>query len=262
MAHLLRNGCLTTIEGRPTIGKRGEDVNILKESVLKSERIRMKTITFENRGKAGQRLGKALIDRGYRGENTLVLGIPRGGIVVADEVAKALSAVLDVIIARKLRAPYQPELGIGAVAGRDYILLNEEVIRAVGASRDYLNREIAFQKQEIERRLRSYRCHRPAPEVAGKSVIVVDDGIATGYTLRASLESLRQGHPHRLVAAAPVAAQNSVEMLKAFADEVVCLTTPLSFHAVGVWYQNFDQVSDEEAMAILRRNWSSWPMAA
>jgi predicted phosphoribosyltransferase len=222
----------------------------------------MKTMTFKNRREAGRQLASALIKRGYRAENTLVLGIPRGGLLVADEVAKALSATLDVIIARKLRAPYQPELGIGAVVDGDYILLNEELVRTVGTSQDYLNREIAFQKEEIERRLRFYRGGRPAPEVARKTVIVVDDGIATGYTFRASLESLRQRHPDRLVAGAPVAARDSLEMLKAFADEVVCLNTPLSFFAVGAWYQNFDQVSDEEAVAILRRNWSSWPLAA
>jgi putative phosphoribosyl transferase len=222
----------------------------------------MKTIIFEDRREAGRQLAKALINRGYKGENTLLLGIPRGGLVVADEVAKALSAILDVIISRKLRAPYQPELGIGAVVDGDHILLNEELIRTVGANQEYLNREIAFQKEEIERRLRFYRGHRPAPEVAGKTVIVVDDGIATGYTFRASLESLRQRHPDRLVAAAPVAARDSAEMLTAFADEIICLNTPLSFFAVGAWYQNFEQVSDEEAVAILQRNWSSWSLAA
>lgn len=222
----------------------------------------MKTIIFENRREAGRQLAMALINRGYKGENTLVLGIPRGGLVVADEVAKALSAILEVIIARKLRAPYRPELGIGAVVDGNHILLNEELVRTVGANQEYLNREIAFQKEEIERRLRFYRDHRPASEVAGKTVIVVDDGIATGYTFRASLESLRQRHPDRLVAAAPVAARDSVEMLTAFADEIVCLNIPPSFFAVGAWYQNFEQVSDEEAVAILRRNRSSWPLAA
>ena len=217
---------------------------------------------FENRREAGRQLATALINRGYKGENTLVLGIPRGGLVVADEVAKALSAVLDVIIARKLRAPYQPELGIGAVVDGDYVILNEQLVRAVGASQEYLNREIDFQKEEIERRLLFYRNHRPAPEIAGKTVIVVDDGIATGYTFRASLESLRRRYPDRLVAAAPVAARDSVEMLTAFADEIVCLNTPLSFYAVGAWYQDFDQVSDEEAAAILRRKRSSLPLAA
>ncbi len=219
-------------------------------------------MTFENRREAGHRLARALMKRSYRGKNTLVLGIPRGGLVVADEVAKALSSALDIVIARKLRAPYQPELGIGAVVDRDHILLNEELVRTVGASQDYLNHEITFQKEEVERWSRFYRDGRPAPEVAGKTVIIVDDGIATGYTFRASLESLRQRRPRRLVAATPVAARDSAEMLRAFADEVVCLSIPASFLAVAAWYRNFDQVSDEEAAAILRRNWSRWPLAA
>ena len=217
---------------------------------------------FENRSEAGRWLARALIKRGYRGENTLVLGIPRGGLVVADEVAKALSAALDIIIARKLRVPYQPELGIGAVVNGDHVLLNEALARTVGATQDYLNREIAFQKEEVERQLRLYRNDRPDPEVAGKTVIVVDDGIATGYTFCASLESVRQRRPSHLVAATPVASRDSAEMLKAFADDVVFLSTPASFGAVGAWYQNFDQVSDEEAAAILRRHWSRWSLAA
>jgi len=222
----------------------------------------MRTITFENRREAGRRLARALGRRGYRGRNTLILGIPRGGLVVADEVAKALSSGLDIIIARKLRAPYQPELGIGAVVNGDPILLNEDLVRTVGASQDYLSREIAFQKEEVERRLRFYRNGRPGPKVAGKTVIIVDDGIATGYTFRASLESVRQRHPDHLVAATPVAARNSAEMLKAFADDVVFLSTPAPFHAVGAWYRNFEQVSDEEAAAILRRHWSRFSLAA
>jgi predicted phosphoribosyltransferase len=182
--------------------------------------------------------------------------------VVADEVAKALSAVLDVIIARKLRAPFQPELGIGAAVDGDHVFLNEELVRAVGASQDYLSIEISYQKQEIERRRRFYRNGRPDPEIARKTVIVVDDGIATGYTFRASLESVRRRGPDRLVAATPVAARDGAEMLKTFADDVVCLSKPISFHAVGAWYQNFEQVSDEEAAAILRRSQSRWPLAA
>ncbi|RPJ04492.1 MAG: phosphoribosyltransferase [Deltaproteobacteria bacterium] len=217
---------------------------------------------FRDRREAGRQLAAALTRRGYTGKGTLVLGIPRGGLVVADEVARALSATLDVIIARKLRAPYQPELGIGALVNGDHITLNEELSRAVGATREYIDREIAYQKEEIERRLQFYRKEHPAPEVSGKTVIVVDDGIATGYTFRAALESLRERHPDRLAAAAPVAAPDSAEMLKAFADEVVCLSTPVFFLAVGRWYQNFDQVSDEEAATILHRNWSRWSQAA
>ena len=222
----------------------------------------MKTTTFENRREAGRRLAGVLMKRGYRGENTLVFGIPRGGLVVADEVAKALSTGLDVLIARKLRAPYQPELGIGAVVDRDHILLNEAMVRAVAASRDYVRHEVTFQKEEVERWARFYRDGRPAPDVVGKTVIIVDDGIATGYTFRASLESVRQRGPDRLVAATPVAARDSAEMLKALADEVVCLSVPVSFSAVGAWYRNFAQVSDEEAASIIRRHWSRWSLAA
>ena len=222
----------------------------------------METTIFRDRREGGCQLARAFTERGATGQNTLVLGIPRGGLVVAEEVAQALRAALDVIIARKLRAPYQPELGIGAVVNGDHVTVNEDLSRAVGATRDYIDREIAYQKDEIERRLRFYRRERPKPEVSQKTVIVVDDGIATGYTFRAALESLRKRHPDRLVAAAPVAALDSAEMLKTFADEVVCLNTPTSFFAVGAWYQNFDQVSDEEAARILRRNWSEWSQAA
>jgi predicted phosphoribosyltransferase len=222
----------------------------------------MENMIFKDRREGGRQLAKRLTKRGYKGQNTLVLGIPRGGLVVADEVAKALSATLDVIIARKLRTPYKPELGIGAVVNGDHVIINEDLSRAVGATQEYINLEIAYQKEEIKRRLRFYRGEHPAPEVSGKTIIIVDDGIATGYTFRAALESLRQRQPDRLVAAAPVAALNSAEMLKAFADEVVCLHTPVSFFAVGAWYQNFDQVSDEEAARILHRNWSRWSQAA
>ncbi len=181
---------------------------------------------------------------------------------MADEVAKALSAPLDVIITRKLRAPFQPDVGIGAVVDGDHILLNEELVRAVGASQDYLSIEISYQREEVGRRTRFYRSGRPTPEVAGKTVIIVDDGVATGYTFRASLESVRRRGPDRLVAATPVAARDIKEMLRAFADEVVCLSMPASFHSVGAWYRNFDQVNDEEAAAILRRSRSRWPLAA
>jgi putative phosphoribosyl transferase len=202
----------------------------------------MKTMIFKDRREAGRQLAAALIKRGYKGKDILILGIPRGGVVVADEVAQALSAPLDVIIIRKLRAPYQPELGIGAVVDGEHItIINEDLAREAGAKQDYLNREIAYQIKEIDRRLQSYRGHRPAPEIFGRTVIVIDDGIATGYTLRASLEGLRRRNPAKLVAATPVAAQDSIEMLEAFADEIVCLSTPVSFLAVGAWYRNFDK---------------------
>lgn len=216
----------------------------------------MENIIFKDRRDAGRRLASALSKRIDLREPIVVLGIPRGGVVVADEVADALSAPLDVIIARKVRAPHRPELGIGAVVNGDHIsVINKELVRAVGASPEYLSREIGIQGEEIDRRLGFYRDNRPALGAAGKIGILVDDGIATGFTFRAALEGLRQRNPGRLVAAAPVAAPDSLEMIKAFADEVVCLSTPVSFLAVGYWYRNFKEVSDGEVMEILRRNW-------
>jgi putative phosphoribosyl transferase len=215
----------------------------------------MKPIVFKDRRDAGRQLAIVLSKRRYP-HPVLVLGIPRGGVVVAYEVAEALSAPLDVIIARKIRAPYQPELGMGAVVDGDHItILNEELVRIVGVSPEYLKDEIAFQAEEINRRLKIYRGERPLPEISGKTVIVIDDGIATGYTFRTALEGLRRKNPATLIGAAPVAAQDSYEMLQPFADELICLSTPISFMAVGNWYTDFEQVSDEEVVAILHRNW-------
>ena len=217
----------------------------------------MEDILFEDRHDAGRQLAARISQLPYAKELPVVLGIPRGGVVVAAEVAEALSAPLDVVIARKIRAPSQPELGIGAVVdGAHVAVLNEELVRMVGASQDYLDHEITYQSKEIDRRLYLYRGNRPGTEISDKTIIVVDDGIATGYTFRAALEGLRQHKPLRLVAATPVAARDTAKMLAAFADELICLSTPFGFMAVGQWYRNFDQVSDEEVVAILQRNWA------
>lgn len=222
----------------------------------------MKIITFENRREAGRRLARVLVKRGYGGNDTLVLGIPRGGLAVADEVAKALSTPLDTIIVRRLRAPFQPNLGIGAVVDREDVVLNEDLAHAVGASKGYLSIETSYQKEEAGRRMRFYRNDWPDPEIAHKTVILVDDGIATGYTFRACLESIHRRGASRLAAAVPVATRESTDMLKGLADDVICLSTPASVKSVGTWYRNFDRVSDEEAVAILRRHRSRWPLAA
>jgi putative phosphoribosyl transferase len=215
---------------------------------------------FYDRRDAGRQLAQALAARGYRGDGLLVLGIPRGGVVVASEVARALDAPLDVVMARKLRAPYQPELAIGAVVSGDHLtLIDETLARATGATREYLEEEVRHQRAEIERRLRAYRGDRPTPDVRGRTVIVVDDGIATGYTFRAALEGLRRQHPARLVAAVPVAPAESLISLRQFADDVVCLATPEPFLAVGVWYDDFSQTTDEEVIALLQENWARHP---
>ncbi len=223
----------------------------------RAEEACLENVIFKDRRDAGRRLANVLSKRIGSQEPIVVLGIPRGGVVVAAEVAEALSAPLDVVIARKVRAPRQPELGIGAVVNGDHIsIINQELARAVAATPEYLKREVAVQGEEIDRRLNYYHNNRPAMNIQEKTVIVVDDGIATGFTFRAALEGLRQRNPRRLVAAAPVAAPDSLEVIKAFAEEIVCLSTPASFLAVGYWYRNFQEVSDEEVVEILRRNWS------
>jgi putative phosphoribosyl transferase len=210
---------------------------------------------FQDRREAGQRLAQALAERGYQGDQLLVLGIPRGGVVVASEVARALHAPLDVVIARKLRAPSQPELAIGAVTSGDQIrVLNEELARAAGATPEYLEQETRHQQAEIEQRLRAFRGDRPPPDQRGRTVLVIDDGIATGYTFRAALEGLRRQGPGRLVAAVPVAPEESLASLRGLADDVVCLATPEPFVAVGVWYAEFPQTTDEEVVALLQES--------
>lgn len=212
---------------------------------------------FRDRREAGQRLAQALAERGYQGDGVIVLGIPRGGVPVADEVARTLHAPLDVVISRKLRAPFRPELAIGAVVSGDHLqIINEALAHAAGATPEYIEREVRHQQVEIERRMRAYRGDRPPPEVQGRTVIVIDDGIATGYTFRAALAGLRRLHPGRLVAAVPVAPPESLVEVSAAADDVVCLATPEPFWAVGAWYGDFSPTEDEDVIAILQRYWA------
>lgn len=207
---------------------------------------------FADRREAGRLLAEALAREAR--PDPLVLGVPRGGVVVAAEVARELRAPLDVVIARKLGAPDQPELAIGAVVGSDGIrLLDEPTIRHLGVSREYLDAETLRQQQEIARRMRFYRGERPFPGLEGRSVLVVDDGIATGYTMRAAVLGLRRLNPRQLIVAVPVAPSSTCEELAEIADEVVCLETPEPFYAVGAWYEEFDQTSDEEVIQLLDR---------
>jgi putative phosphoribosyl transferase len=214
---------------------------------------------FRDRRDAGDRLAQAVAQRGYEGDGLLVLGIPRGGVVVAAEVARRLDAPLDVVIARKLRAPYQPELAIGAVISGDHLrIVNEELARAAGATPEYVEAEVQRQQAEIAQRMRAYRGDRPPPDLHGRTALVIDDGIATGYTFRAALEGLRRMHPARLVAAVPVAPRESLVSLRTFADDIVCLTTPEPFMAVGAWYEDFSQTTDAEVIELLHENWAEY----
>ncbi|KPL24593.1 MAG: hypothetical protein AMJ93_02080 [Anaerolineae bacterium SM23_84] len=205
---------------------------------------------FRDRREAGRLLAEELSSlRGL--EDLIVLGIPRGGVVVAYEVAKALSAPLDVYITRKIGAPYNPELAIGAVASDGTLVLDHDLIARVGAADDYVQAETERQRQEIERRMATYRGARSAPDLQAKTVILVDDGVATGATVLASLRAIRQHQPAQLILAIPVGPPDTIRLLSQEADRVVCLFTPEIFWAVGSFYSVFDQTTDAEVVQLL-----------
>ena len=208
-------------------------------------------IRFRDRRDAGRRLAAALAR--YREIRPIVLALPRGGVPVGFEVARALAAPLDVLLVRKIGAPGYPELGLGAVVdGADpHVVLNDSVMREVMPSPGYVEAETERQLAEIERRRRLYRGDRPAPSVAGRVVILVDDGIATGGTVTAALRGLAAAKPARLVLAVPVAPPDVLETLSQLADDVVCLSAPYVFGAVGRFYEDFSQTTDEEVIRLL-----------
>lgn len=210
-------------------------------------------IVFADRRDAGRQLATALMK--YKDKNALVLALPRGGVPVAYEVANAIHAPLDVLLVRKIGAPGHPELGIGAVVdGSDpQIVLNEDVVRIVRPSPAYIEAEAARERDELERRRKTYRDDRPAPDLTGRTVIVVDDGIATGGTARAVLKALNQTGAARIVLAMPVAPRETVLLLEKEADEIVCLAMPEPFAAVGLHYRDFDQTTDEEVVSLLAK---------
>ena len=207
-------------------------------------------MVFRDRQDAGKRLTAAL--EKYRGTNAIVLAVPRGGVVVGYEVATALGLPLDVIIPRKLGAPYQPELAIGAICGDEYAL-DEQTVQYLGVSQQYIAEEIERQKLEIERRWKLYRDDRPFPDLTGKTAILVDDGMATGYTTLAAARATRKRKPEKLVLAVPIAPVESVARLRPEVDELIVLDTPEPFFAVGSWYEVFDQTTDEEVIELLRQ---------
>ncbi len=205
---------------------------------------------FKNREEAGRRLAERLSR--YRGQDTVVLAIPRGGVVVGFEVAKALGASLDIIVPRKIGAPHNPELAIGAVAQDGSMMLDTELVAYLGVSAGYVREEAERQIREIGRRMELYRGKKPYPKLEGRTVIIVDDGIATGATMRAAVASVRKQRPAKLIVAIPVGPPDRVDSLRGEVDEVVCLSTPESFLAVGEFYQDFSQTEDETVIRLLR----------
>jgi putative phosphoribosyl transferase len=206
-------------------------------------------MSFTDRREAGRRLGAELAARGF--DDPVVVALPRGGVPVAFEVAAVLGAPLDVLIVRKLGCPWQPELGLGAIGEGGVRVLNESLIATVGVGPDELEAVARREAEELDRRIRRYRGDRAGVPVAGRTVVLVDDGLATGATARAGIQVLRGRGAGAVVLAVPVAPQGTVVELAEVADEVVCLETPAAFWAIGEHYADFHQTSDAEVAQLL-----------
>ena len=208
---------------------------------------------FHDRAHAGRVLGGRLRSVHARTPNLLVLGLPRGGVPVAFEVARELDTPLDVILVRKLGVPGHEELAMGAIASGGVRVLNDTVVAELQIGEEVIARAAAVEGAELERRERAYRGDRGPVEVAGQTVILVDDGLATGSTMKAAALAVRAQEPERLVVAVPVAAEQTCDEFRAEVDEIFCLLTPEPFHAVGLWYEDFTPTSDDEVRDLLAR---------
>lgn len=207
---------------------------------------------FRNRSEAGRVLAESLKHFANR-PDVLILALPRGGVPVAYEVARELNVPLDVFVVRKLGAPGQEELAIGAIASGGIRVLNHDAIEALEIPMEQVEAIAAREQAELERRERAFRGDRPAPEVQDRTVILIDDGLATGSTMRAAAAASRRQKPARLVVAVPVAAPSTCEEFQSEADEIVCTATPLPFFGVGQWYEDFSQTRDEEVRDLIER---------
>lgn len=215
--------------------------------------MRTPTRPFRHRSAAGRVLAARVAHYADR-PDVLVLGLPRGGVPVAYEVAQALGAPLDVFLVRKLGAPGHEELAMGAVASGGVRVLNERVVRGLDIADAVIDAVAAREEQELRRRERVYRGDRPPPDVRGRTVILVDDGLATGATMLAAIRALRLQAPARIVVAVPTGSPDTCEQLRGESDEVICAITPQPFSAVGLWYDDFAQTSDDEVRALLARS--------
>jgi len=204
---------------------------------------------FQDRADAGRQLAEAL--KGYKTENMIVLALPRGGVPVGYEIAKALDIPLDVLTIRKLGTPGQEELAMGAIGPDGVVVLNEEVVRLLGIPEVAIEAAIAREKKELQRRSQRFVGERPFPDLAGKVAVIVDDGLATGSTAMAAVQAVRAMEPKQIILAVPVCAADSGQRLCRLVDVFVCLEQPVHFMAVGNWYRNFNQTTDQEVVELL-----------
>jgi putative phosphoribosyl transferase len=215
----------------------------------------MEKLRFRDRAEAGQLLAQQLSAYAHRAD-VLILALPRGGVPIAYEISQALQVPLDICLVRKLGVPGQKELAMGAIAANEVMVLNESVVRSLHISQQVILEVAAAERQELERRNRAYRKDRTAPVVENHIVILVDDGIATGATVRAAIATLKQQHPQKIVVAVPVSPPSSCKSLKAIVDEVVCLLQPPELSSIGQWYEDFSQTTDQEVCYLLERSMS------
>lgn len=207
---------------------------------------------FTNRRQAGQELAKRLAHYANR-DDVLVLALPRGGVPVAFEVAKALGVDMDVFLVRKLGVPGMEELAMGAIATGDIIVLNRDVTEALDIPEWVIAHVTRKESEELRRRERAYRGDRPPPAIEGRTVILIDDGLATGATMRVAVEAVKEQKPAKIVVAVPTAAKQTCDEFRNHVDEVVCVLDPEQFHFVGMWYEDFSEVSDDEVKDLLRQ---------
>lgn len=211
-------------------------------------------IPFPDRVQAGEALAERLAQDGSW-QDALVLALPRGGVPVAFEVAQRLGLELDILVVRKLGVPGNPELAMGAIASGGVRVMNDDIVHYIHISRAEIDGTIAQEAHELLRREQAYRSDRPQPAIEGRAVILVDDGLATGATMRAAVQAVRKMGAGSITVAVPVAAPDSVAQLEPLADRIVCLYLPHDLYAIGRWYQNFDQTSDRQVMELLQRAW-------
>lgn len=208
-------------------------------------------MVFENRSEAGKKLASELIE--YRNANPVILALPKGGVPIGYEVADVLHAPLQVIVVRKIGLSSNTEFGIGAIAEGGIKVLDETMIQVLGIDEEEIKDTIRLEEEELNRRIKLYRNGKSLPTLTGKTAILVDDGMATGVTARAAIEAVKKLHPQKIILVSPVCALDTAESLRKIVDKVVCLATPFEFTAVGVWYKNFTQITDEEVVNLLKK---------